>query len=142
MRNWLIGIIVIIVVGAVAFVALSRPAQSPPSNSSNSSQNTTQQTQADNSQATAAESVHIQDYTFMPQNLTVKKGTKVTWTNEDSVRHNVVSESDSPQKGLNGPLLAKGESYSFTFDTVGTYKYYCTPHASMSSMHATVTVTE
>ena len=77
--------------------------------------------------------VQIQDFTFAPSIIKVKKGTKVTWINQDSVEHNVVSDSDSPQKGLNGPLLSRGESYSFTFDTVGTYTYHCTPHPDMQA---------
>jgi plastocyanin len=28
-------------------------------------------------------------------------------------------------------LLAKGESYSFTFKKAGTYTYHCTPHPYM-----------
>ncbi|HSX41662.1 MAG TPA: plastocyanin/azurin family copper-binding protein [Candidatus Saccharimonadales bacterium] len=141
MRNWIIGVIGVVVIGFVAFMMLARPAQSPSSTAGNSSQKSQKAEQSQSPSATA-QAVSIENFTFMPQTLTVKKGTRVTWTNQDSVRHDIVSEDDSPQKGLSSPLLGKGETYSFSFDTAGTYKYYCVPHASMSSMHATVTVTE
>jgi len=78
----------------------------------------------------------IKDFAFMPETLKVKKGTTITWTNQDSARHNVFSEDEG---GPQGELLAKGESYSFTFDTVGTFSYICEPHPYMKG---TVEVTE
>lgn len=86
----------------------------------------------------ASNEVKIQDYSYQPASITVKVGTKVTWTNQDSVRHDVVDDNDNPD-GPSGPLLAKGESYSFTFTKAGTYNYHCTPHPYMKG---TVIVTE
>ncbi len=43
----------------------------------------------------AANSVTIKDYKFAPQNITVKKGTTVTLTNQDSTKHNVVAMGDN-----------------------------------------------
>jgi len=82
-------------------------------------------------------SVTIQNFAFSPANITVKKGTTVTWTNKDSTPHTVV-ETD----GQDGPVsdnLANGKSYSFTYNNVGTYKYHCSIHPNMVG---TVTVTE
>lgn len=82
--------------------------------------------------------VNIVDFNFSPETLTIKKGTTVTWTNQDEARHDVTP--DEPGEAFQGSeLLAKGETYSFTFDTVGTYSYYCSPHPYMK---ATVEVTE
>ena len=39
-------------------------------------------------------SVAIANYAFTPQTLTVKAGTTVTWTNDDSVPHNVISATN------------------------------------------------
>lgn len=89
------------------------------------------------STATATNSVTIQGFAFSPADVTVKKGTTVTWTNQDSATH-TVTETD----GMTGPDsgdLANGKSYSFTYDTVGTFKYHCAIHPSMTG---TVTVTE
>lgn len=80
--------------------------------------------------------VFIDNYTYSPTPLKVKKGTKVTWTNHDIAKHTVTVDSGT------GPMSAffgKGETYSYTFDTVGTYKYHCEPHPYM---HGTVEVTE
>lgn len=74
--------------------------------------------------------VAIQNFAFDPKTVTVKKGTKVTWTNQDSVGHTVTSDTGSE---LNSKLLAKGESFSHVFATVGTYTYHCTPHPNMKA---------
>ncbi len=73
---------------------------------------------------------------YSPSNITVKKGTTVTWTNQDTIKHNVMSDSGST---LSSPYLAKGESWSYTFNTVGTFSYHCVPHPWMKG---TVTVVE
>ncbi len=88
----------------------------------------------------SANSVTIKDYTFTPGIIKVKKGTTVTWTNQDTAKHNVTVLDGQPEGGpVDGKLMAKGESYEFTFNTVGTYQYKCAPHPYMK---ATVEVTE
>jgi len=84
-----------------------------------------------------AQKVAIADMAFSPATITVKKGTTVTWTNQDSVAH-TVTENDG-QDGPKSSNLANGQSYSFTYNTVGTFKYHCTIHPNMTG---TVTVTE
>ena len=89
--------------------------------------------------------VSIANYAFAPQTLTVKPGTTVTWTNNDSVPHNVVSTNDaSTSASTTGTFssgnLTKGQTFSFTFDKVGTYYYECSIHAAMAGMHGTVVV--
>ena len=86
----------------------------------------------------------IKDFKYGKPNIKIKKGTKVTWTNQDSIQHNVMLEhegSDKPHdpptanevdpNELAGPLLAKGESYSFTFNEVTANPYHCSPHPFM-----------
>ena len=89
--------------------------------------------------------VAIQNFTFAPQTLRVKAGTKVTWTNNDSTPHTVTSTdgpstSASPNGLFDSGQLVSGASFSFTFAKAGTYYYECTIHASMASMHATIVV--
>lgn len=91
---------------------------------------------ASNSTASQTSSVAIKDMAFSPANISVKKGTKVTWTNDDSVGHSVISENDG---GPHSSVLSKGQSYSFTFDAAGTFNYICGVHPSMKGK---VTVTE
>ncbi len=93
----------------------------------------------------SATSVLIASYAFSPQSITVKAGTTVTWTNNDSVPHNVVSASDastgaSTTDTFASGNLTQGQTFSYTFDTAGTYYYECSIHASMATMHGTVVV--
>jgi plastocyanin len=80
----------------------------------------------------------IKDFAFSPKTLKIKKGATVTWTNRDSAKHDIDPDNESPDF-KESELLAQGESYSFTFNTVGTYTYHCSPHPYMK---ATVEVVE
>lgn len=82
--------------------------------------------------------IDIDNFKFMPAQITVKKGTTVTWTNRDTARHDVtpVENSDGAPRS---ELMGQNESYSHTFDTIGTFAYYCSPHPYMK---ASVTVVE
>lgn len=73
----------------------------------------------------------IKDFAFAKKNIKIKVGTKVTWTNRDSAKHNAYSDDAN---GPKGQLLAKGESYSFVFENVGTTNYYCEPHPYMKGI--------
>ena len=69
------------------------------------------------------------DFKFSPQNIKATTGTKVTWTNNDSATHQIVSKGDPfPGDGT----IDSGQSYSVTFDTPGTYDYFCGIHNSMT----------
>ncbi|MBM3309724.1 MAG: copper-binding protein [Candidatus Altiarchaeales archaeon] len=79
--------------------------------------------------------VVIRDFAFTPQVLTIKSGSTVTWTNEDSAPHIVASNphpthTDLP--GFESKRLSKGESYSYTFTQTGTFGYHCHLHPSMT----------
>ena len=77
--------------------------------------------------------VAISGYSFNPQTLRVSVGTTVTWTNMDTVAHSVVSGTPNQPSGLfQSSLLGNGQSFSYTFDTPGTYTYYCGPHPYMT----------
>lgn len=85
----------------------------------------------------AGNAVAIKNFAFSPAALTVKVGTTVTWTNQDTDAHTVTSQNNT------GPLasaaLNTGQAYSYTFTKPGTYSYLCTIHPFMT---ATVTVTQ
>jgi plastocyanin len=82
--------------------------------------------------------VEMEDFQFSESNLVVHVGATVEWTNKDSARHSVTSDDGLWDSGLFG----RDESFSFTFDTPGTYAYYCSAHGGPggSGMSATVTV--
>ena len=72
-------------------------------------------------------SIAISNFAFAPASLTVKVGTKVTWTNNDSTTHTVTEDHGAFDSGN----LPTGQSYSFTFSKAGTYSYHCSIHSSM-----------
>ena len=75
----------------------------------------------------------MENIAFNPGSIIIDKGTKVTWANKDAVSHSVVDKSGKFDSGL----LAKGGTFSYTFNESGTYNYYCSIHPGMSG---TVTV--
>jgi plastocyanin len=72
--------------------------------------------------------VTIQGFAFHPSTLTVKAGTKVTFTNEDSAPHTATSQGGTT---LDSGDLAKGQTYTVTMSTPGTYHYICNIHQYM-----------
>ena len=72
--------------------------------------------------------VDIDQFTFLPQRITVKAGTTVTWINEDDVPHTIVSSS----KVFKSKALDTADKFSFTFTTPGTYDYFCSLHPHMT----------
>lgn len=83
---------------------------------------------APTAQANAAQ-VTIDNFTFSPAPVTVAAGTRVTWTNRDDIPHTVTG-SDIPRVIKSQPLDT-GESFAFSFDRPGTYRYFCSLHPHM-----------
>lgn len=77
----------------------------------------------------APQHVAIENYAYSPASVTVYVGEAVTWTNHDQASHDVVTTS--APAAFQSPLLATGESWSFTFTVPGTYAYYCSVHPDM-----------
>jgi plastocyanin len=73
--------------------------------------------------------VTIDNFTFKPDKITVPRGTKVTWVNQDDIPHTVVDAKDAHR--MKSPAMDTDESFSFTFTTPGTYGYFCSLHPHM-----------
>jgi plastocyanin len=73
------------------------------------------------------QTIDIKDHLFLPENITVAVGTKVTWINHDQDPHTVVDGN----KKFHSSALDTNDSYSYTFTALGTYKYFCTLHSTM-----------
>ena len=71
--------------------------------------------------------VNIVNFAFSPGTLTIKAGTTVTWTNNDSTTHNVASDSGVFSSGN----LSPNSQFSYTFNSTGTFPYHCTIHTYM-----------
>jgi len=73
---------------------------------------------------------------FVPEDITICKGDKVTWTMNKAGPHNVAFTEDGVPAGvdneeisMDGLIGNAGETYVLTLDTPGSYKYRCSPHA-------------
>ena len=72
------------------------------------------------------------DKCYIPSKISIAKGESVTWVNEDAAFHSVTSGFyDSPDGLFDSGYLDPYESFSFTFDDVGNYDYFCTLHPWM-----------
>jgi plastocyanin len=80
-----------------------------------------------------AAAVTIKNYAFAPQTLTVKAGTRITWTNRDSTAHTATADQGSLDTGTINPAQSK----TIDFQRPGTYTYHCAFHAFMTG---TITV--
>lgn len=79
--------------------------------------------------------VSLKGFAFAPKEISVKVGTTIVWTNNDSVEHNVTSDTGVFSSGA----MAPGDTFKFTFTQAGTYPYSCSIH--VPNMVGTVTVT-
>jgi plastocyanin len=70
--------------------------------------------------------VRIKDFAFFPASLTIQTGAKVTWINEDFAPHQIKSAT------FNSSSLGNGKTFTFTFDTVGSFDYICSLHPAMT----------
>ena len=73
--------------------------------------------------------VTMKDIKFNPSTVNVKVGDTVTWTNDDSVGHDVTG--DGFKSGSAGGL-AGGDTFKHKFAKAGTFKYQCTVHPGMT----------
>lgn len=143
MRKAIAAIVVVILI-VIAWLAIAgndnnsqtNNQTSPSKNSSRSPANNNPATEP-SAQAVATNEVEIEDMAFKPADITIKKGTTVTWTNKDSLSH-TVTETDS-QTGPNSSPLSQDESYTFTYNQAGTFTYHCSIHPEMTGK---VVVTE
>ncbi len=72
------------------------------------------------------------DRCYIPSLIVIEKGRQVTWVNEDSAFHTVTSGFyELPTELFDSEYLDPFESYTLTFDEVGTYDYFCTLHPWM-----------
>lgn len=91
--------------------------------------------------------VVVQDFSFLPKKLEIGAGTTVMWTNKDDILHTVTSGIGQKQgiPGVTKDKKAKpdgtfdqevelDETFEFTFNEVGTYRYFCAIHPGMTGV--------
>lgn len=72
--------------------------------------------------------ISIDNMEFDPEVITIDRGTRVVWDNDDNVDHTVTSTG---YHYFASGILDPNDSYSHTFNTSGTYTYYCSLHPEM-----------
>ena len=76
--------------------------------------------------------VAIENFTFIPAQVTIGSGARVTWINCDVGNEDHTSTAD--QGAWDSSLLTAGPPsalFTFTFTSAGTFSYHCTPHPTM-----------
>jgi plastocyanin len=86
--------------------------ESPPANSSPDA-------------ASGTKTINMVDLEFEPKELTVPKGTTVTFVNKGEVTHNAKG------KDFFSRVVEPGDSYEHKFTKAGSFDYVCTFHPGM-----------
>lgn len=83
--------------------------------------------------------IAMNNFSFVPDNITVTVGTTVKWTNQDPVQHAITSGPVGKPDGIfdSGTLNFNG-TFSYVFQKAGVFPYYCSFHQPL--MVGTVTV--
>jgi plastocyanin len=136
----LLGILVLVILGGHTYHMFFHKNMKSPTNVNSD--------EASINQVTAnTVNIEIKDYEYTPSYIKIKKGTTVVWTNIDVDRHNAMRDhgEEHPHNpedvhnqathGFNSPLLAQGESWSYTFnEEKGMINYHCGPHPHMKGV--------
>jgi plastocyanin len=72
--------------------------------------------------------VLIQDFSFKPAHITIKRGTKVRWINKDSTAHTATTNNG---RSFDSGQLGPGQRYTHTFKSAGKKSYHCEIHPDM-----------
>ncbi len=140
MNKWMVTLVACLAVGLIVAGCGSSSKKSSSSTTTTSSGGSSSKTNTSTQPATpsggtaAGAQVSLQNIQFSPAALTVNKGATVTWTNKDSVGHDVTSSSFK-SGGAGG--LQQGATFKHTFKKAGTFAYVCTVHPGMKG---TITV--
>ncbi len=73
---------------------------------------------------------------FQPSQITVKVGTTVTFTNKDNANHSATNINGLFDSGK----IKSGDSWSYTYDKVGSFSFYCKYHSTGTSEQGYVVV--
>jgi amicyanin len=124
-----IGVAVVLVI--IGLVVFAGKGNAPTTNSDMGSMNMGSHSSNTNDQnPVATNKVDISNFAFSPAAVKVSVGDTVTWTNKDSASHTVTADNASPDAPASD-VLARGQTYSFTFKKAGTYSYHCEEHPYM-----------
>ena len=107
-------------IGAITFIACSSSGSTTPS-----------ATTAAGGGGAKTAAVAMKGFAFGPASVTIAKGGTVTFTNNDGTTHTVSSGTAPNKDGKFDKEVAGGSETTITFDTPGTYTYFCNIHQTM-----------
>ena len=73
--------------------------------------------------------IDISGMAFSESTITISIGDIITWTNQDGAPHSATGDNGEFDSGA----LNNGESFTFIFNTAGTYTYHCSIHNGMTA---------
>jgi len=133
----IVGIVVaVLIIGAVASIGYYQfevaPFQTTSTTTSSTAASCTPSTCANVTIYTNAASIAPG---FSPDSITIKVGTTVIWTNNDSsgTPHTVTPKNPSAGWETGSGTLSLGDTYEYTFTVAGTYAYICSIHPAVMS---------
>lgn len=128
MNKWLVGLVVLVAGVAVGWYVLQGGTVKEEVMEKGPTLETPATPGAGVEEATVSTVVTYTDTGFAPKTVTVKKGATVTFMNESTGSMWVASAVHPTHQLLPGfdqlKSVAKGGSYEYTFDKVGTWKYH------------------
>ena len=77
--------------------------------------------------SSATTTVQIKRSSFSPASVTINQDDSVTWTNTDTINHQVVANNG----GFASPILGPNKSWTRNFPRGGTYRYHDSLHPSL-----------
>jgi plastocyanin len=108
-------------------------------NSSSGSETKSEQSSSGGGGGTGAK-VGMANVQFDPKDITVKAGETITFTNDESIPHDVHKTSGPGKDFASGDTggMQQGDTFELTLDEPGKYGYVCNVHAP--GMAGTITV--
>lgn len=74
--------------------------------------------------------INIRNFRFVPGDITIKRGTKIVFVNEDDVEHNILQSSPhrvgAQPTSFESPILFAGQRWSKVFNEPGEFPIVCT----------------
>jgi len=79
-------------------------------------------------------------FCFSPSTVTIHAGDTVQWIWSSTGHSSTSGTPGQPSGAWDSGILSQGAMFTHTFNTVGSFPYYCTPHGACCNMVGTVTV--
>jgi plastocyanin len=107
------------------------PAAAPPAQTTAPDADSTATAPSESSESGGAEAaagqvaVSMKDIEFVPDQVTVKVGQEIVWTNDEAIVHNVVAQEGAD---FESETMQEGDTFTYTPTEPGTIEYVCTFH--------------